>query len=163
MKESDHNKDTMGPLETYENKKVFALKGMVISFIAWQFAQIILNNFAEHLHNALLIAMQFLNLFGALAWAGFIFYLIKISGFLKGNSVLKSQVNDERSSLIRLRAMSHGFVITLGVSSLFFGASTLFDSLAENIELGGTFVAQAIILVAVSSALISYLILDKEE
>jgi len=163
MPQPDQIESPMEPLEIYENKKVFALKGLIVSFIAWQFGQIMLNNFADLLHSSVTMVCQFLNIFGAFGWAGFIFYLIKISRFLKRDSNLNSQVNDERMSLIRLRGMSYGFMITLGVTVLFFGASTLFDSFASSFELSGTFVAQSIILVAVSSTWISYLILDKDE
>ncbi len=163
MQKSDQLESPMEPLEIYEHKKIFAFKGLIISFIAWQLGQIMLNNFTGLLHSSVTMTFQFLNLFGGLSWAGFIFYFMRISGFLKENLNLKSQVNDERASLIRLRALSYGFTITLGVTSLFYCASFLFDSFAENYKLGGTLVAQSIILVAVSSALISYLILDKEE
>jgi len=46
---------------------------------------------------------------------------------------------------------------------LFFGASTLVDSFAQNLEFSGTFVAQSIFLIAVTSCMISYLILDNNE
>lgn len=163
MQNSDHIDNPMEALEVYENKKLFAFKGLIVSFIAWQLGQIMLSNFAELLHSSVTMVCHFLNVFGAIGWVGFIFYLIKISRFLKGDSKLNNQVNDERLSLIRLRAMSYGFIVTLGVTALFFAATVLVDSFAVNFELSGAFVAQSIILVAVSSTWISYLILDKNE
>lgn len=103
-----------------------------------------------------------LSALGAISWVGFMFYLIKISRFLKGNSELNEQINDERLSLIRLRSMSYGFVITVGITSLFFAASFLVDTFSESFNLSGTFVAQSILLIAISSTWLSYLILDKE-
>jgi len=163
MKDTDQLESSIESLEIYENKKQFALKGLVVNFIVWQLSQITLNNFADFLNNTLTIAFHFLNILGAIGWAGFIFYLIKISSLLKGNSNLYSQINDERMSLVRLRSMSYGFCITLGVTALFFGASTLVDSFAQNLEFSGTFVAQSIFLIAVTSCMISYLILDNNE
>jgi len=122
-----------------------------------------LNNFGESLPRFALMIFQIFNLLGAVGWAAFIIYLVKISKLIKGNTKLISQINDERMSLIRLRAMSYGFMITLGATSLFFGASTLTDALTENFEFGGSFVAQSIMLIAVTSVMISYLILEKEE
>jgi hypothetical protein len=163
LKNQVETMETLETLEIYENKKILAFKGLIVSFIAWQLGQIMMNNFSELMHSSVIIVFSSLNFIGAVGWAGFIFYLIKISRFLKGNSNLNSQINDERMSLIRLRAMSYGFVITLGATSLFYGASTLVDTFSVSFELPGTFIAQSIILIAVSSVLISYLILDKSE
>ncbi len=163
MENSKRQKNLTEPLDIYESKKSFALKGLFISFIMWQVGQIMERNFAELINPSVLLIFQLFSLLGAFGWVGFMFYLIKISRFLKGNLELNKQVNDERMSLIRLRSMSYGFMITLGITALFFGASTLFDSFSENYSLSGTFVAQSIILVAISSAWISYLVLDKEE
>jgi len=163
MKNLKETKVLTDSLDVYESKKSFALKGLIISFIVWQVGQIIERNFEEFITPSILLIFQLFILLGALGWAGFMFYLIKVSRFLKGNSELNKQVDDERMSLIRLRSMSYGFMITLGITALFFGASTLFDSFSESFTLSGTFIAQSIILVAVSSAGISYLVLDKEE
>ena len=163
MSKSDEVESNQESLETYENKKVVAFKGLVLSFMAWQLGQMALNNFAELLPVWLTAIFHGLNFFGAITFVGFIFYSFKVSHFLKGNSKLYSQVNDERAKLVRLRAMSYGLVITLGASALVFAASTLFDSFSYDIALSGSFVAQLLILVAVSSTCISYLIVDRSE
>ncbi|OKY26914.1 hypothetical protein [Thalassotalea sp. PP2-459] len=162
MKNTEQTAHSIEQLEQYEKNKFFVLKGLILSFIGWQLGQIMGDHFTDILHPYVLFVFQLINLLGALAWVGFILYFIKIGRFLKNNLALNHQINDERTKLIRLRAMSYGLVITLGTTALLFGASILFDAFAQNFALSGTLVARSVLLVAVASTLISYLLLEKD-
>jgi len=155
--------NNLNTLDKIEKNKRYSLIGFIITFSCWQLGQIVSFNFSDSIGHSTLIIFQLLTFGGSIGWIGFSYYVYRSIGFLKQHPELKPQLDDERATIIRLRAMSYGFVITVGSSALFFGISFVIDSTTNDFYFGGTFMAQTIMLIGIVSSVISYLILDSQE
>jgi len=155
--------DNLSPIEKIERNRRITLVGFIGTFSCWQIGQLLTLNFSDSVAPTTLLIFHLLTLIGGVGWAGFSYFLYRSIGLLKQHPELKPQLDDERNSLIRLKALSYGFTITLGTASLFFGLSLVIDSIGYDLHLSGTFVAQTIMLIGILSALISYLVLDHRE
>ena len=150
-------------IEIIEKNRRISLIGFIVTFTCWQLGQIVTLNFGDSASPLVLGIFHFLNIAGSFGWVGFSYYLYKSIRLQKQHPQIKDQINDERASLIRLRAMSFGFVYSTGAAGLIFGTSFLIDSFAVEFRLQGTVVAQSIMLIGLVSSWVAYLILDKEE
>ncbi|HFB64396.1 MAG TPA: hypothetical protein ENJ60_02550 [Aeromonadales bacterium] len=153
----------LSPIEAIERNRRINLIGFIIAFSSWQLGQIVTLNFSDSIDPELLFIFQLLMVVGSLGWIGFSYFLYRTIRLIKQHPELSSQLNDERSSLIRIRAMAYGFIYTLGAASLFFGGSFLIDAFSANFHFSGSFVAQSIMLIGIESAWISFLIMDSKE
>jgi len=152
-------------IDVLEKRKRKAFTGLLIFFTLWQIGQIAMFNF-EHLMSPTVITIfSFIILIGSLGWAAYSVYFVKLNSLLKKHPNICKQLNDERQTLVRYKAMSYGLSTIIGTSALLFAIIFSLNSffVFDTSLLSGQFVSHLIMIIAVTSSLLAYLLLDKEE
>ncbi len=157
-------KEKLEPIEVLEKNRRVSLIGFTIFFVLWQVGQIITLNFEDLLSASMLVIFHSMTFVGALGWVGFSIYFFRARNLVKAHPQLSGQFNDERWCLIKNKAMSYGFIFSLAAAAIFLAISVLLEAFGRaNVRLSGQFVAHSILVIAVVSSWISYLILDTQE
>lgn len=106
-----------------------------------------------------------LTLIGALGWVWFSYILLKSNKLLKQNPELCKQLNDERTRYLRYQAMSYGFLVAIGLSTIFFMASFLLDEFVNPavFSLSGKLISHSIMAISIVASSIAYLKLDNKQ
>ena len=102
---------------------------------------------------------------GAVGWAGLSFYLLKINTLIKSNPSFCKYLNDERTKILRLKAMSYGFVASVAIGSIFFSGGFINDAffaIDANYFTAG-FAGHTMMYITLVSSWIAYFMLDEQE
>ncbi|MEH7525655.1 hypothetical protein V7149_20640 [Bacillus sp. JJ1503] len=136
-----------------EMKRKNLIVGNLVGFILWQIPYLV--HYVISKPTIVLGYSSIISVIGLFIWLYYNIRLIKFSGQLRKKHELARSLNDEYFQVIRLKSFTSAFWVLLGCIVIFFVLS-LFIKL--NVQL----VLHALIIIGVVSALISYLIFDKD-
>jgi hypothetical protein len=157
--------EELATLANIEKKRRIYLIGIILSFSAWMIGWIMTYHFETVLPHLIYKIFSAMLILGAIGWAGLSLYLLKINALVKSNPSFCKYLNDERTKILRLKAMSYGFVASITIGCLFFAAGFINDAfftIDANYFTAG-FAGHTMMYITLLSSWIAYYILDEQE
>ncbi len=157
--------EELATLAIIEKKRRVYLIGIIVSFSAWMIGWIMTYHFEAVLPHSIYKVFSLMLILGAIGWAGLSLYLLKMNTLIKSNPSFYKHLNDERAKILRLKAMSYGFVVSVAIGSLFFAAGFINDAfftIDANYFTAG-FAGHTMMYITLVSSWIAYFMLDEQE
>jgi hypothetical protein len=151
-------------IDILETKKRTTLIGALIFFTAWQVGQMVTFNFTDSMSSSVKLFFLLLTMIGSFGWVVVSIYYVKLASLYKKHPEAYKQLNDERSTLVAYKAMGHGYKVTGVAAVLIFVITFLLNNFStEQYGLTGMFVSHLLMVIAITSGWLAYLIVDKEQ